>query len=238
MHNTTYLDILHFYGILMMMVLFPLPGTPYTAYWMYASPMFIWTNMKTLHWFNQLQIVLHFNSNLAEVKGKDALNSTWMLFNMLKKTIGVFRIPGSELSLDEASCTSPSIYGRELIFFNPAKNYGKFHFDFYLLCDALTSYCLVIEVATRHDSDPTDPEETLESIQQEANYSLLNKLVLEMCHKYNNTFIPVNMDNYYTSPLVLILLRKCGIYTRENVKKPKNGTFTNCAHEGRNQMIA
>jgi hypothetical protein len=112
-----------------------------------------------------------------------------------------------------------SSYGRELIFFNPAKNCGKFHFRFYLLCDASTFTCLTIKVATRNDSDPADPEETLASIQQEANYSLLNKLVLEMCRQYNNTFRTVNMDNYYTSPAVLILLCNCGIYARGTVKK-------------------
>jgi hypothetical protein len=147
------------------------------------------------------------------------LHKTRPLLNILKKTIGVFLIPGSELSLDEASCASRSSYGRELIFFNPAKNCGKLHFRFYLLCDALTFTCLTIKVATRNDSDPADPEETLASIHQEANYSLLNKLVLEMCRRNNNTFITVNMENYYTSPAVLILLRNCGIYARGTVKK-------------------
>jgi hypothetical protein len=88
----------------------------------------------TLRLLNQLRSVIHLNSNLTEEKGKDALQKTRPLLNILKKTIGVFLIPGSELSLDEASCASRSSYGRELIFFNPAKNYGKFHFRFYLLC--------------------------------------------------------------------------------------------------------
>jgi hypothetical protein len=92
------------------------------------------------------------------------------------------------MSLDEASCAPRSNYGRELIFFNPAKNCGKFHFRFYLLCDASMFVCLTLKVTTKNDSDPADPEETFVSIQQEANYSLLNKLVLEMCRKYNTTF--------------------------------------------------
>jgi hypothetical protein len=90
---------------------------------------------------------------------------------------------------------------------------------FYLWCDASTFTCLTIKVATGNDSDRADPEETSASIQQEANYSLLNKLVLDMCRRYNNTFRTVNMDNYYTSPVVLILLRNRGIYTRGTVKK-------------------
>jgi hypothetical protein len=85
------------------------------------------------------------------------LPKTSPLLNILKKKIGVFLIPGSELSLDEAYCASHSSYGRELIFFKPANNCGKFHFRFYLLCDASNFTCLTIKVATRSDSDPADP---------------------------------------------------------------------------------
>jgi hypothetical protein len=102
------------------------------------------------------------------------------------------------MSLDEAWYASRSKYGRDLIFFNLVKNCGKFHFLFYLLCDASTFFYLTLKVATMNDidpADPADPEETFMNIQQEANYSLLNKLVLEMCRKYNNTFRTVNIDN-------------------------------------------
>jgi hypothetical protein len=84
---------------------------------------------------------------------------------------------------------------------------------------ASTFTCLTIKVATRNDSDPADPEEIFASIQQEATYLLLNKIVLEMCRKYNKTFRTVIMDNYYTSLAVLILLRNHGIYARGTVKK-------------------
>jgi hypothetical protein len=91
-----------------------------------------------------------------------------------------------EWSLDEGSCAYRSSYGREMIFVNPAKNCGKYHFCFYLLCDASTFSCLMVKVATRNDSDPVDPEETPESIQQEANNSLLNKLVTVSQYKERN----------------------------------------------------
>jgi hypothetical protein len=137
----------------------------------------------------------------------------------MKKTLGVFLIPGSYLSLDENSCVSWYNYGRKLIFFNPSKKFGKLHFWCYLICDASTFACITIKVPTRNDSDPADPEETLKNIQQGANYSMLNKLILEMCRKYNNTFCTVTMDNYYTFPAVLILLHRYGIYARGTVKK-------------------
>jgi hypothetical protein len=77
-----------------------------------------------------------------------------------------------------------------------------------------------LKVVIRNNSDPADPEETLEFIEEEANYSLLNKLMLETCQKFNITWRTVNMDNYYTSPAVFILLRNRGVcYARGTVKK-------------------
>jgi hypothetical protein len=35
-----------------------------------------------------------------------------------------------------------------------------------------------------------------------------------MCRKYKNTYCVVNMDNYYTSPAILILLHNHGMYAR------------------------
>jgi hypothetical protein len=150
-----------------------------------------------------------------------ALYKTRPLLNILKKTIGVFLIPVLEFSLGEASCASRSSYVRELLCFNPAKNCGKLHFRFYLLCHASNVTCLTIKIATRNDSDSADPEETFVSIHQEANYFMLNKLVLEMCRRYNNTLRRVNMYNYYTSPAVLIMLRNRGIYAIGTVKKKR-----------------
>jgi hypothetical protein len=44
------------------------------------------------------------------VKGRDALHKTRNLLNILKKTLGAFLIPGSELSLDEALCISVELW--------------------------------------------------------------------------------------------------------------------------------
>jgi hypothetical protein len=113
------------------------------------------------------------------VKGRDALHKTRPLMNILKKTLGVSLVHGSGLLLNEAQCAYRSNYGRELIFFNPTKNCGKFHFRIYLLCDASMSARVTLKFETSNDGDPADPEETVESIQQqEAGYSLLNKLLL------------------------------------------------------------
>jgi hypothetical protein len=62
-HDTTFQEILQLYGILMMVVVFPLPDATYTAYWSYSSSKFPWTNAITLRRCKQLHSVLHFNSN-------------------------------------------------------------------------------------------------------------------------------------------------------------------------------
>jgi hypothetical protein len=57
--------------------------------------------------FQQVRSVLHFNSNNVEVQGKDDLHKTRPLLNILKQNIA-YMIPGSELSIDEASTASRS----------------------------------------------------------------------------------------------------------------------------------
>jgi hypothetical protein len=115
-----------------------------------------------IHRFKQIISLLHLNSNSSEMKCKDEIHKTRPILNILKKMLGTFPIPGSDLSLDEASCASRYNYDRALIFFNPAKNCGKFHFQFYMLCDASPLCCITLKVATRNNSDPADPEDTLE----------------------------------------------------------------------------
>jgi hypothetical protein len=54
--------------------------------------------------------------NEAEVPGKDVIHENHSLLNILKKSMGAFMIPGSELALDEASTASRSNFGRQIIF--------------------------------------------------------------------------------------------------------------------------
>jgi hypothetical protein len=129
-HDTAFREILQFYRVLMMMILFPLPGATYTAYWSYGSPMFPRTNTIALRRFKQLRSALHFNSNTTEVKGKYALHKMCPLLNILKKTFVIFLIPCSEMLLHEASCASRSNYGHELIFLTRRRTAASFIFDF------------------------------------------------------------------------------------------------------------
>jgi hypothetical protein len=63
-----------------------------------------------LRCFKQTRSVLHFNSKSSEVKCKDAMYKTRPILNILKKTLRAFLIPGSELSLDEASCIALKLW--------------------------------------------------------------------------------------------------------------------------------
>jgi hypothetical protein len=129
-HDTPFQKILQFYGILMMVVLFPFPGATYIIYWRYGSPMFPSTNTITIRRFKQLHSVLHFNSNMTEVKGKYTLHKMRHLMKILKKKLGVFLIPGSEMELGDSSRASQSNYGSELVLVTQKITATSFIFDF------------------------------------------------------------------------------------------------------------
>ena len=84
----------------------------------------------------------------AEENSNDALYKIRPLLNVLKKTLGEYLIPGSDLAIDETSVACRSKYGRQLIFYNNTKPSGKYHFRFYALCDSDTYNCLRIAIHT------------------------------------------------------------------------------------------
>ena len=52
------------------------------------------------------------------------------MLNTLKTILGSYLNVRDEIALDESSHTCLSKYGREVIFYNPSKPTGKYHFDF------------------------------------------------------------------------------------------------------------
>ena len=60
------------------------------------------------------------------------------------------------MSLDEASVSCRSRYGGDVIFYNPSKPGGKFHFRFYMLCCSTTYACIRLRMHTRNRSDMAD----------------------------------------------------------------------------------
>jgi len=78
------------------------------------------------------------------------------LLNCLKNTFPLYLELGDEVSLDEASVSSRSRYGSDVIFYNPRKPGGKFHFRFYLMCCSSTYACVRLRVHTKNKSDVAD----------------------------------------------------------------------------------
>ena len=87
---------------------------------------------------------------------KDALFKVRPLLNTLKKTLGIYLDPGTDLAVDESSVACRSMYGRNMIFFNNTKPSGKYHFRFYLLCETDYYNCLRMVVATKTGCDRAD----------------------------------------------------------------------------------
>lgn len=214
------------FGILIQMTTRPTPGQRYTDCWENPS-WHPYTSRMDKYRFIEIRSVLHMLEwvpNCTSVQ--DSLFKVRPLFNVLKKTMGLYVNPGSELSLDESSIACRSKYGRNLIFYNNTKPCDKYHFRFYVMTDVENYVCLRIWVHTKNESDIADglpprlasvadefsnkEDETVEAEEQ----SKLVRLVLDMAKPWYQTGRVVNMDNYYTSPTVFIELKKNGVFAR------------------------
>jgi hypothetical protein len=172
--------------------------------------------------FQQIRSVLHLKDNETIPLNDDSLHKVSPLVNIVKVTLHAFIRIGSKLALDEASVASRSSYGHALIFFNPIKNCGKFHFLFYLLCCATMYACFRMKVATKNNSDSPYPHESMATIFNTSLLSKFNKLVMEMCKPLFGSTRTLNMDNFYTSPVVLILLLNQKVLTQVTVRKNRH----------------
>ena len=150
-------ELLKFFGILMKMVLRPMPGRSYLDRWEevewhpYTKEMTKW-RFKVIRSNLQMSEVVPF----ASVKRQDELYKVRPLLNVLKNTLGAYMVPGKDLTLDESSVSSRSSYGCNLIFYNSTKPCGKYHFRFYLVCETDTYACLRFRVHTKKGSDEGD----------------------------------------------------------------------------------
>ena len=179
-----------------------------------------------------------------EESSNDALYKVRPLLNILKKTLGDYLIPGSDLALDETSVACRSkYYGRNLIFYNNTKPSGKYHFRFYALCDSDSYSCLRIVIHTRNGSDRADGyagggneaiNEGDDDCGDEENIKELGKttrLVLDIARPFYHSGRVLNRERYYSSHEVFLELRKQGLYARGTCMTtqrmfPKMVTFT------------
>ena len=68
-----------------------------------------------------------------------------------------------------------------------------------------------------------EEQEQIENEEQEQNVTKITSVVLDMCQPLYNSGRVVNMDNYYTSPEVAVLLKRKGVYMRGTCRKNRRG---------------
>ena len=152
--DITIVELMTFFGLLFHMVLRPTHGKPYTSCWKDAG-WHPYTKHMPLRRFQQIRCVLHFNFSdpSKKNKSKDALYKVRPLLNCLKLTFPLYLQMGDNFALDEASVASRSKYGSDIIFFNPTKPGGKYHFRFYLLCCSTSYVCIRLRMHTKNATD-------------------------------------------------------------------------------------
>jgi hypothetical protein len=233
-----------FVGILIQMTMRPTPGQTYTNCWQ-DKRWHPYTDRMPLRRFQAIRGMLHMTEKgFPEESSNDALYKVRPLLNVLKKTLGDYLIPGSDLALDETSVACRSKYGRNLIFYNNTKPSGKYHFRFYALCDSDSYSCLRIVIHTRNGSDRADgyvgkgTHQALNIVDNDSSddenineLGKTTKLVLDIARPFYHSGRVLNMDRYYTSPEVFLELRKQGLYARGTCMTnrrmfPKMVTFT------------
>ena len=151
--DITLTEMMKFFGLLFHMVLRPTPGTSYPHCW--TDPGWHpYTAHMALRRFQQIRSVLHFNYGMDESSNvNDALYKVRPLLNCIKLTFPRYLEFGDNFALDEASVASRSRYGNDVIFFNPTKPGGKYHFRFYLLCCSSSYACIRLRMHTKNNSD-------------------------------------------------------------------------------------
>ncbi|MGH7955149.1 MAG: hypothetical protein ACREOZ_04230, partial [Gloeomargaritales cyanobacterium] len=209
-------EMMAFFGILTHLTMISMPGRTYTHLWK-ISDIHPYTKVMLLRRFQQIRAVLHLSDNDNQSPGNDSLRKIRFMLNALKITLGKYLDVGRDLALDEASVASRSMYGRDLIFYNPSKNCGKYHFRFYMVCCATTYACLRLRMHTKDVADLADCANLVDIVNKE-NLSFLSKLVLDMVRPFEHKGHIINMDNYYTSPTAFIHLRSKGILARGTVR--------------------
>ena len=152
--DITFTEIMQFFGILFHMVLRPAPGNSYIMCWN-DQQWHPYTAYMPLRRFQQIRSVLHFNEPVDSTATpiRDALYKVRPLLNILKITFPSYLRLGDNFALDEASVASRSRYGADIIFYNPTKPGGKYHFRFYLLCCSTTYACIRLRMHTKNNTD-------------------------------------------------------------------------------------
>jgi hypothetical protein len=243
-------EMLVFHGVLIKMMLHEEKGRDYTYYWSQSQRgRHSFTSIMSLKRFEQIRATLSFNTHVDQsATKKDCLWRIRPILNILKVTLGAYVVLGSDVSLDEATFASRTSFGRFLIFFNPSKPAGKFHFKFYCICDPYTNIMVRLRVATRDESDEADPlavgntakstcfnsdssastsmdaEDEINSLSDDDEKGAKDDSKLDQLVKDMAATLPpgttINMDNMYTSvPSAIALKKSKRILVRGTLRK-------------------
>lgn len=153
-------EFMTFLAILLAMSLRPTPGQRYTDRWKNQQwhPYTAWMQLAK---FKQIRSALSMQQTTPGSLPEDSLFKVRPLLNIIKRTLGKYVDPGTDLSLDESSIACRSKYGRFLIAYNPSKPTGKYHFKFYVLTDTDYNIALRITMHTKTIIDEADADEVL-----------------------------------------------------------------------------
>lgn len=239
-HDITLDEMMTFIGIHILMTLHPIPGRDIEYYFQNPDIYEFVKAIDSLRRFQQIRSVLHCNDNKYEGESKDELYKVRPLLNVLKNTLGYYLDVGDNIALDESSCATRSKYGRFLIFYNPTKPTGKYHFRFYFICDCTNYAILRVRVHTRNTTDLADglnpnaeikttvvEEETKNEEENDGNesenegckedeeeISKTNAIILDMVSPYFGSGRCLTMDNYYGGIIIIIKLKNNGLLVR------------------------
>ena len=248
MYEITLREVMVFHGLLLVTMLFPVPGRKYDFYW--SRPvLYPFVHRMKITRFKQIRSVISFNSVDPTGKGKqsDSLYKVRPILNLLKKTLPFYLIQGTEVALDEATFASRSSFARFMIYFNAKKPSGKFHFKLFAVCDSITNAMLYMRFCTRDNFEKCHPDETLTSVSNNdlpaddeedesdrdvSELSKIDNIILDMCSRLARG-TTINCDNWYTSCHAAVeLKRRSGLFLRGTVRSnrrliPSKLLFTN-----------
>ena len=240
-YDVTLQELMTFMGIMILSTLDPTPGRDIQYIFQHPSK-YPYTKKMKFYRFRQIKSSLHCSNNEVEKKSQDYLFKVRPLLNTLKATLGKYLNAGDEFALDESSCPCRSKYGRALIFYNPSKPTGKYHFRFYLCCCSSTYCILRLRVHTRNTSDLADgynknatskstcAEEQNDTVsaddddddddrndiseENENHNSKTTNLILDMTKPFFGSGRTMTMDNYYGGAEALVKLKENGVLAR------------------------
>jgi len=154
-YDLTIQELMVFIGILLGMVLRPMPGHKYPDAWSLCDWQ-IHTKHMTLRRFRQIRTVLNCADHNDPNRKGDLLHLIRPMMDVIKRTLPSYVNVSNELSLDETSIPTRNNFARSLIYYNPMKPRGKFHFKFFVVCCATTGLMLRFKMQCPGNADSAD----------------------------------------------------------------------------------